>query len=209
MDLPSTFPVFPLNQVILVPGQLLPLHIFESRYRAMVNDAMAGNRMLAMAFVEEDATGGVNNKPKLSPVCGLGRIVHHQQYPDGRGDIILEGLARMEIEEELECDTLYRQVRGTRFAEFEPAEDVMPRARMLLHRVQCFDAEECDAYSSMPLSRLIDTLLLRIPVPIQIKRDIYVNPRLSERLVALERAMDQIEKPPSSIAFEPEDPRLN
>ena len=209
MDLPSTFPVFPLNQVILVPGQLLPLHIFEPRYREMVTDTMAGNRMMAMAFVEDDDAGGVGKAPRLNPVCGLGRIVHYQPYPDGRGDIILEGVARMEIEEELECETLYRQVRAQRFCEFEPKDDVMPRARMLLHRVQCFDPEECDAYSSMPLSRLIDTLLLRIPAPIQVKRDIYVDPRLVERLEALERAMDQIEKPPSSIAFEPEDPRLN
>lgn len=206
MELPSTVPIFPLNDVLLVPGALLPLHIFEPRYRDMVADAMDGTRMIAMACCTGRAVFG---SPAVDPVVGVGRILHRQLYPDGRSDIIIEGLARMEIQEELATEKSYRVVRARPFEEFEPTRDLRSRARLLLERISDFDDEEQELFAKLPFNRLLDSLLLRIPTTIEAKHEIFAMPRLEERLQALEIAMNLLEKPPSGMSFDNGDPRLN
>lgn len=209
MELPTVFPIFPLDEVILVPGQMLPLHIFEKRYRDMVADALEGERAIAMAIAENGDTLNLGEDPPVHPVCGLGRIVHYEEYDDGCSDIILEGLARMQIQEELDCGKLYRIVRARPFEEIAPEEDVTDRACRLLHRIEGFDDEERSLIAGMPLSPLLDSLLLRIPAPMWVKRRIFAERALTRRLEALERAMDRLDEPPRYACFDPQDPRLN
>ena len=205
-ELPQIFPIFPLNQVLLVPGGLLPLHIFEPRYQAMLADCLAGERMLAMASMTKRAVFG---HPAVDPVLGLGRIIHSEAYPDGRSDIILEGLARMQIEEEIITDRPYRLVRARRLEEIEVVEDIEERLRLLIARVPGFDDKERVLYESLPLVCLLDSLLVRLPVPMQDKFEAFACADLLQRFEVLERAMEGLEEPPSSMGFGPGDPRLN
>lgn len=91
-------PIFPLPNVVLFPGMFLPLHIFEPRYRAMVADALGGERLIGMALWSEGRI------PDIPPVVGMGKISHYQPLADGRSNIVLQGIARVRIVTELESE---------------------------------------------------------------------------------------------------------
>jgi uncharacterized protein len=88
-------PLFPLPGVVLFPGTLLPLHIFEPRYRTMVSQALSGERVIGMAML--DGTRSDEEPPAILPVGGAGRIVEQEELEDGRFNIILEGIYRFRI----------------------------------------------------------------------------------------------------------------
>ncbi len=104
--------IFPLPSIVLLPHALLPLHIFEPRHRAMTIAAIADDLPIAMTLPlggELDAQG----RPRVHPVAGVGKVLQHESLPDGRYNILLYGLARVQIERELEVKTPYRQVQAT------------------------------------------------------------------------------------------------
>jgi len=102
-------PVFPLAGVVLLPEQRLPLHIFEPRYRAMVQDALEGDAHIAIACVD----GDLQREPvRFHPVATVGRIIAHQRLPDGRYNILVEGLLRARLDE-LPFVPPYRRARVT------------------------------------------------------------------------------------------------
>lgn len=105
-------PVFPLSGVVLFPGALLPLHVFEPRYRQMLADCLATHSCMAMAFVvgEGDADD-LAGTPKIARVAGAGVIVHHAPLPDGRSNLVLQGRARVSLEE-LPFMAPYRRARA-------------------------------------------------------------------------------------------------
>jgi Lon protease-like protein len=102
-------PVFPLAGALLFPGGQLPLHIFEPRYRAMIADALAGDRLIGMIQPRDQ-----NEPPALFEVGCLGRIVGADALDDGRYNIVLEGLGRFRIAREAKVETAYRQVDADR-----------------------------------------------------------------------------------------------
>jgi hypothetical protein len=102
-------PVFPLAGALLFPRGQLPLHIFEPRYRAMVRDALASDRLIAMVQPKDD-----EEPPALFEVGCLGRIGACDELEDGRFNIVLEGLCRVRIAREARVDTLYRQIDADR-----------------------------------------------------------------------------------------------
>ncbi len=116
-DLPQVIPVFPLDGALLLPGGELPLRIFEPRYLNMVDDVMAGDRMIGMI----QTSGGERARPNLCGVGCAGRITSFNETSDGTYLITLTGVCRFSIGDELSVRTPYRQVR----AAFEPyAEDL-------------------------------------------------------------------------------------
>lgn len=108
----SAIPVFPLPQVVLFPEAVLPLHVFEPRYRTMLQDCLATHRAMVVARIigGEDEHG----RPRIAPIAGGGLVIEHQQLPDGRSNIVLLGQARLRLEE-LEPDDSrpYRMARAT------------------------------------------------------------------------------------------------
>ena len=96
-DLPQVIPVFPLDGAVLLARGQLPLNIFEPRYLNMIDDAMAGDRMVGMV----QTTGGPADNPTLAPVGCVGRITNFAETPDGRYMITLTGTCRFRIVEEI------------------------------------------------------------------------------------------------------------
>src|SRR5689334_6925314 len=113
-DLPQLIPVFPLDGALLLPGGELPLQIFEPRYLNMIDDAMAGDRLIGMIQTK----GGKRSNPILAAVGCVGRITSYNETSDGRYLITLTGVCRFEPGEELNLRTPYRQVRA-KYARFE------------------------------------------------------------------------------------------
>jgi uncharacterized protein len=109
--------VFPLAGAILLPGMQLPLHIFEPRYRALVGDALARDRMIGMI-----QPSGRGQNPELFGVGCLGRIGDVEAMEDGRYNIVLEGLQRFTVLRELEVTTAFRQVEAELWEEDELGE---------------------------------------------------------------------------------------
>lgn len=106
-DLPDQIPVFPLSGALLLPRWTLPLNIFEPRYLNMIDDAMAGHRMIGMI----QSVGGDPARPDLAGVGCAGRITTYSETEDGRYLISLTGICRYRISDELDIKTPYRQVK--------------------------------------------------------------------------------------------------
>ena len=97
MMLPPTIPIFPLPNVVLFPNVFLPLHIFEPRYRAMVADALAGDRIIGMVLLQPGFEADYEGRPPVYPVGCAGVITHSEPLPDGRFNIVLRGLEKFRI----------------------------------------------------------------------------------------------------------------
>lgn len=94
----ATLPLFPLPNVVLLPGPALPLHVFEPRYRQLVQDVL-GDGFLAIPQVDPDHETGLT--PPVLPYAGVGRILAHRQLDDGRYNILVQPLGRVRLVEEL------------------------------------------------------------------------------------------------------------
>jgi Lon protease-like protein len=95
--LPAEIPLFPLPNVALFPAALLPLHIFEPRYRAMVADALDGERLIGMVMLRPGWEAHYERTPAIYPVGCAGFITHADRLPDGRYNIMLRGLEKFRI----------------------------------------------------------------------------------------------------------------
>jgi Lon protease-like protein len=94
-------PLFPLPHGALLPGELLPLHVFEPRYRAMLDTVRRGERIIAIGTLLPGWEADYHGRPAVASVVGLGRIVKDRQNADGTSDIVLQGLLRGEIAGEI------------------------------------------------------------------------------------------------------------
>jgi Lon protease-like protein len=105
-------PIFPLPDVVLFPHTTLPLHIFEPRYRQMVQDCLTGDRRLAMGLLKPGWEKDYYGRPPIHAIAGAGEIVQHEALPDGRFNIVVRGTMRIGVTSELPPDLPYRVVRA-------------------------------------------------------------------------------------------------
>lgn len=98
--LAPTIPIFPLPNVVLFPNVFLPLHIFEPRYRQMVADAVASDRMIGMVLLKPGWQGDYEGRPPVYPIGCSGVITHVERLQDGRYNIVLRGFERFRVLDE-------------------------------------------------------------------------------------------------------------
>jgi Lon protease-like protein len=112
---PDTFDgnarLFPLPDLVLFPYVIQPLHIFEPRYRQMTADALADDRLIALVQLRAGWDGNDPSPPPVHPIACLGRIVAAQNLEGGRYNLLLQGVSRVRILEELPGEKLYRNAR--------------------------------------------------------------------------------------------------
>ncbi|THD74317.1 MAG: peptidase S16 [Phenylobacterium sp.] len=191
-DLPQVIPVFPLDGALLLPGGELPLQIFEPRYLNMVDDVMAGDRVVGMI----QTRGGDRARPKLANVGCLGRITSYAETADGRYLVTLTGVCRFDAGEEISIATPYRQLRA-RYDRFEADldEDDAEEAsdairdrfakalkRYLNHRDLDIDWETA---TTAPLEPLVNSLAMGLPFDPAEKQALLEAPALADRFDAL------------------------
>ena len=121
---PLNLPIFPLPDVTFFPHTLLPLHVFEARYRAMVMDSLARDRRLAVVKLKPGFEASYAGKPAVHAVAGAGEIVSWERLATGRYNILVKGEWRVQIESERPSDTLYRIVTARRLDDVAPTTDV-------------------------------------------------------------------------------------
>ena len=138
VDFGKPMPLFPLAQVTLMPHAVLPIHIFESRYRAMTRDVLGSNGQIALAVYAGSAWKYEDDEPDFPPpvrpaVC-VGQIVQHERFPDGRYNLLVQGVCRAQIVKEIDTK---EHGKPYRLAHLRPVgvdteEDVMASERSRL-----------------------------------------------------------------------------
>ena len=190
-DLPQVIPVFPLPGAILLPRGQLPLNIFEPRYLNMIDDAMAGDRIIGMLQPQ----AGSSHLPGLSPVGCAGRITSFAETSDGRYLITLTGCARFRLASELPAQTPYRQIRAD-FAPFEDDLSAPPVDDIGLDRDGLLDALRAyletrgldidwDTAETAPPEALINSLSMALPFEPPEKQALLEAPGLIDRSTVL------------------------
>ena len=116
--LPSVIPIFPLQSPTLFPNASFPLHIFEPRYRAMVADALKGDRVIGMVMLQPGHEAEYEGRPPIFPIGCAGLITDFEQLPDGRYNIVLGGLVKFRVVSE-------DNSRQYRLARVEPIPEVL------------------------------------------------------------------------------------
>ena len=192
-DLPQMIPVFPLDGAMLLPGGDLPLQIFEPRYLNMIDDVMAGDRLIGMI---QTRAGGDRIRPRLAGVGCAGRITSYAETSDGRYLITLTGVCRFDAGEELSLPTPYRQLRARydRFADDlseggaaqapTAARERFARAlkRYLNRRELDIDWETAQ---TAPLEALVNSLAMGLPFEPAEKQALLEAPDLAGRFETL------------------------
>ncbi len=102
--------VFPLPSAVLLPGGIMPLHVFEPRYKAMLKDAMDSDSVFAMAQVVPGQEDQLSGHPDLDPMLCAGVISVHEHLDDGRANLVLVGVCRARIIKEWPQAHAYREV---------------------------------------------------------------------------------------------------
>jgi Lon protease-like protein len=209
--------LFPLPNVVLFPQMVLPLHIFEPRYRQMTTDTLAGDRLIAMTLLEPGWESDYEGQPAIRLVACLGRIVDHQRLPDGRFNLHLRGLSRARILHELDSDKLYRTAEIELLQEQPAGADFDQKLRSQLLQVV---PTWCEAHgpaaevfpkviqSNLPFGVVCDVLGFSLPLPVEFKQQLLEELNIETRAQTL---LDYLETnsppevlPPPQRLFPPE-----
>jgi Lon protease-like protein len=208
----GTVRLFPLPNVVLFPHVTQKLHIFEPRYRQMTADALAGDRLIAMALLRPGWEADYEGAPPVWPAVCVGRIVAHKRLPDGRYDLQLQGLSRARIEEELHSDKLYRRAR-VRLLRDSPVVSLETEAglrRELLRLVSEWCRESLPAAEAlekliqggMRLGGVGDVLCYVLPLPAEFRQEQLDDTDVERRVRRLLEHMDRHK--PARQRFPPE-----
>ena len=175
--LPLSLPIFPLEGVLLLPHGALPLNVFEPRYMAMVNDALAGDRLIGMVQPDQAAREAGEDGAIYQMGCA-GKITEFSEMDDGRYLVSLTGIARFRIAEELDQEKGYRRVKPD-WSDFESDLETtsclgMDRGKVNGLLKKYFDEQgmDCDwdAVQSAPDGKLITCLAMACPLEPQEKQ---------------------------------------
>lgn len=209
-------PLFPLPGVVLFPSMRMPLHIFEPRYRALVEDARRDGLPIAMGHIREEAlTPGSatrgdlvpGNTAPVHPILGAGFIDAFEALPDGRFLIVLLGAARVRLVGEKQTSLPYRIVRGELVedsaespSENQQAVDAFRRVLLALHRVDpkaasALSAETLDLQGAGPIADAVAGLLQTDP---NTRQAWLAETRAAVRLHAVTEALESLLATPGS-----------
>ena len=125
--------LFPLPDLVVFPRNLLPLHIFESRYVEMLEDAIQGDRLITMATLEPGYESDYFSRPAISPFACIGRVTDHRRTEQGSYNLMLAGIGRAEIEREIEPVRSFRRYFDTLS---RPGSALAPRPKLVVGKSQ-------------------------------------------------------------------------
>lgn len=108
----SALPIFPLPNCVLLPGGLMPLHVFEPRYRQLTRDCLAGDQVMGVARLRPGFEADYEGRPAVFGQLGVGKVMASEELPDGRFLLLLRGIARVDLVEELPARKQYREIRA-------------------------------------------------------------------------------------------------
>ncbi len=158
-------PIFPLSGVFLFPHTLLPLHIYEPRYRQMIEDLLDQRGWLVISSIEAGHEADSLGEPPFYDIGGLGEIVGHNHLDDGRFLITLQGLRRVRVRE-VESEKPYRMVEFEELQESQPTgEGAVATTIALREAIRERAEDEIELPEDAPMAPLADLLLHFLKLP--------------------------------------------
>ena len=131
-DVLTRLAIFPLPDVVLFPGTVLPLHVFEPRYVEMTRDVVAGTRHLAIVRLRRGYQSNYHGRPPIYPVAGYGEVIACQELPGDRFAIAVRGTGRIRVDRELPAERSYREVVATLLPDHPVDEEAVAMGRAQL-----------------------------------------------------------------------------
>lgn len=197
---PSAVPLFPLPNVVLFPRAVLPLHIFEERYKAMTADALNGDGVIAMALLKSGWEKCYYGAPPIEPVVCAGKILTHERLPDGKYNFLLQGIARASVIAE-DRKRPYRVARLELMAEPDVMEIDLENERL---RLTSMLSEGIGANlpvvrqfrqmltSTMPTAEIADLLAFNFIEDVRVKQSLLAEPDPRRRVERLIPILDEL-----------------
>ena len=189
--LPPTIPIFPLEDVMLFPHGSRSLHIFEQRYRDMVADALEGDRLIGMVLLEPGHEAEYEGRPPIFEVGCAGVIIAAEELPDGRYNIVLEGLEKFQVLSE-DASRSYRLAEVEALPELiEPSDrPLLNQRRQQLERALSSVSPGIGLPSSdLPDEEAVDGLSAVLPLEPAVRQDLLEADGPAERALRLIRRL--------------------
>lgn len=188
----GTTRLFPLPNLVLFPHVMQPLHIFEPRYRELLRDALAGDRLITMAILEPGWEANYEGRPALFPMGCLGKIAAHHRLEDGSSNVLLYGLARVRLIGELAPTRSYREAKVQICEDASTAEDAAAWPalqsklrdtflRLLPHLPQAKEQWDHVLGSDISLGALTDIIAYVLDVKLSRKQDLLAEVNVRRR----------------------------
>ena len=198
-DFSGTCRLFPLPGVVMFPHAVLPLHVFEPRYRQMTEDALANDRLIAIVQVSPGADWQGSDEPAIEAIACLGKILKSERLPDGRFNFLLQGRKRIRIIRELNSTTLYRQAQVEILEDIEPLlttekADLIAIYRDVISRISTGIDAEFDAMLNRnpPLGVVTDLVAQSLGLPPGLKQALLEDCRTDRRAEGLLSILRQV-----------------
>lgn len=190
--------LFPLPDLVLFPSVMQTLHIFEERYRALMEDALAKDDLIAMALYEPGWETDYAGRPPLSPIACLGRVMTHHRFPDGRFNLMLLGMRRVRLLSEVQPPQAFRQAEVELIPEVTPG-DAENRRQELVEALKSrlrsapLASEQLHEVLSrdLPLNVLTDLLSFALPLEADEKCRLLAEADAGARARVLIEALNQ------------------
>ena len=192
--------LFPLPNLVAFPQVYQPLHIFEPRYRQMTADALAGDRLIALVLLKPGWEADYEGRPEVHPVACLGNLVADQLLPDGRYNLLFQGLRRIRIRKELRTDKLYRSAQ-VELLDDQPvtAAGLEPDLRQQLDGLvpvwfpgqgELIEQVRKRLRGDVPLGTVCDLLAFALPLDLDLKQELLGQLDVERRVRQLVRHME-------------------
>ncbi len=192
--------LFPLPGVVLFPHSVLPLHIFEPRYRQMTTHALAGDRLITIVQLKSNSDWSNLEEPPIESVGCVGKIIDHEKLQDGRFNMLLLGCKRARIVREIGGDTLYRQAEAVLLEDDPPGPESETALREFVKLA--FERSELSRKphehefeevlsSSAPVGVLLDLISHALDLPSSLKQSLLAEPRVGLRTMMLFEYLSQ------------------
>ncbi len=208
--------VFPLPAPSLFPGVVQPLHIFEERYQALMRDALDGDGLIAMAVLRPGWEIDYASRPPLESVACLGKIMAHHELEDGRFNLLLAGVRRLKMLEEIEPPEAFRRARVELIEEQQPAagdglavflrDQVVRSFRAALPHGVPPEPLQRIFESDSPLGMLVDLAAYTLPISREAKQAVLAESDVMARAKGLVDALPPLPEEPGDSGALPSQP---
>jgi Lon protease-like protein len=207
--------LFPLPNLVVFPHVMQPLHIFEPRYRQLVEQAMADDRLIAMAVLAPGWEKDYDGRPPVNSVACLSRITNCQKLGDGRFNIMVLGLRRIELVRELPPKHLFREAQSRLLSDEYPPAAAASRPGLQRDLVEAFrkvlpalvsSHEQLQELlvSDIPLGMLTDIISYTLDLDLQFKQKLLAEPMVDLRASLLLSHLGSLPLEPARPAFPPD-----
>jgi ATP-dependent Lon protease len=205
--------LFPLPNLVMFPHVVQPLHIFEPRYRELVEEALATDQLIAMAHLQPGWESKYEARPPIAPVTCIGRIISHAQLDDGKYNILLLGLRRAAIATELPPARSFREAQVAVLEDLYANAASQQRAAMQRELLKCFRRftpetpaaqEQFESLMNhrLPLGVLTDVISFTMKFDVELKQRLLSEANVDQRAKMLVEELRRLE---SGDAFDDDD----